>query len=158
MKIRRPGTLLFALAIPQIAGIVGSIASMPAIDMWYATLEKPFLTPPNWVFGPVWFVLYLLMGVSWYLVLKKGWHRERVRTASFLFIVQLVLNSIWSYLFFGLQLPAYALVDIIFILPLIGFTAHVFEEVDHRAGLLLIPYFLWVSFATYLNAAIWLLN
>ncbi|PIR74043.1 MAG: hypothetical protein COU35_04340 [Candidatus Magasanikbacteria bacterium CG10_big_fil_rev_8_21_14_0_10_47_10] len=158
MKIRHPFALIGALALPQLAGIIGSIATAPAIDYWYASLNKPALNPPNWIFGPAWFFLFILMGIAWYLILQKGWHRERVRSASFLFLIQLAVNSLWSIVFFGFKSPGFALIVIIFFLPLIGFTTITFDRVDKRAAALLLPYMAWVAFATYLNAVIWLIN
>lgn len=158
MKVSKPMTLLFSLAVPQLAGIIASVATAPAIGSWYEGLQKPLSTPPNWIFAPAWIFLYVLMGVAWYLVLIHRWHRAEVRTASFLFLIQLALNILWTIIFFGLKEPAWAFVDILFLLPLITLTAHAFDRLDRRAGWLMVPYILWVVFATYLSGALWLLN
>ena len=113
MKIKHFSKLIAAVVICQFAGIVGSFFTAPAIPGWYETLVRPALNPPSWVFGPVWLTLYFLMGISLYLVWQKGLKRKEVQIAMSVFGVQLVLNATWSVLFFGLQNPALALVDIV---------------------------------------------
>lgn len=142
----------------EAVGILGTIFTNPSIPTWYASLNKPFFSPPNWIFGPVWTLLYFLMGISFYLVLKKGWNKKNVRTALGFFLAQLSLNFIWSPLFFGLQSPLLGLITIIAMWVLIVITMKKFRKISKPAFYLLIPYLLWVSFATILNAFILILN
>jgi benzodiazapine receptor len=122
---------------------------------WYAALAKPAWTPPGWLFGPVWTVLYVMIAISAWLV----WQRQRrVSPALALWGAQLVLNGIWSWLFFGLERPGLAAIDIVVLLAMIIATALAFARVSRPAALLLVPYAIWVSFATALNLAIWRLN
>lgn len=139
------------------AGILGSFFTISSIPAWYATLNKPFFSPPNWVFGPVWTILYILMGISLYLVISK---KEKVKSKKGInmFLIQLVLNVLWSVIFFGMKNPALALVDILALWVAIILTIKSFSEINKLAGKLLIPYLLWVSFASILNLAIVLLN
>lgn len=125
---------------------------------WYDALIKPALNPPSWIFSPVWTVLYIMMALSAFLVWKKGWKRKEVRIALAMFGVQLALNLIWSPLFFGLQNPLLAFVDIVLMLAAIIWTIVLFYKLSRFAAYLLIPYLIWVSFATYLNFSIWWLN
>ena len=122
---------------------------------WYDGLDKPPGNPPGWVFGPVWTALYLMIAVA-------GWRIWRVqrrwRPALWLWLAQLLANALWSYLFFGLQRPGLALVDITVLLVLIAWTIVRFKPIDHLAAWLMVPYWLWVFFATYLNASLWYLN
>ena len=148
--------LILAILICQLAGIVGSIFTSPSIQTWYATLQKPVFTPPSWLFAPAWITLYTLMGISLYLVWNK--RDKRVKEAISIFFVQLVLNSIWSILFFGLQSPFLAFIEIIILWIAILFTILKFYRISKNAGLLLIPYIIWVSFALILNFSIWWLN
>lgn len=153
--------LILALIIPQLAGFLGSIANITAIDTWYTTLNRPELNPPNWIFAPVWTTLFLLMGWALYLVWQKrpwGGINKKVELALFIFYTQLIFNIAWSYLFFYFQSPVFALLDIVVLWVLILLNIIFFLKVDWRAGVLLIPYLLWVSFASYLNYAIFLLN
>ena len=142
----------------QLAGIIGSVFTFQAIPGWYADLARPDFAPPNWVFGPVWTTLYTLMGISAYLVLRKGLKRKGVRTALGVFGTQLVLNALWSILFFGLRSPFYAFIEIIVLWASIAASIALFWKISKTAGLLLIPYILWVSFAAILNFYIWMLN
>jgi len=150
--------LLICLFGCQLAGVIGSLATMPAIPTWYAALQKPFFTPPNWLFAPAWTTLYLLMGVAAFLVWRRGWTESRVKMALSIFIIQLVLNTLWSFAFFGLESPLYGLVVIAALLVLIVLTMVSFFRVSAAAGWLLLPYLLWVSFATALNTAVLILN
>lgn len=134
------------------AGLVGSQFQPGA---WYAALQKPPLTPPNWVFGPVWSALYLAMGIAAWLV----WRMSGVRSLALkLWVLQLILNALWSWLYFGLQQPGWALIEIAVLLAAILSTAVLFYRVRPLAGWLLVPYAAWVSFAAYLNAGFWWLN
>lgn len=155
------GNLLkFAVSIIAVflAGLIGSLVTDPAISTWYAGLRKPFFQPPNWLFGPVWTALYLAMAIALFLVWRQGWSLPRVRTGLILFGVQLLLNSLWSVLFFGLRSPLTALIEIFLLWVTILLTMIVFFELSTIAGILLVPYLLWTSFATILNAAIVYLN
>lgn len=140
------------------AGAIGGLATAPAIPGWYASLNKPAFNPPNWVFGPVWTMLYVLMGVAAYLVYEKGAGKREVRMALALFGTQLGLNVLWSLLFFGLQSPLFGLVCIALLWFAIAATIIRFYPLSRPAGALLAPYLLWVSFASILNFYIWVLN
>lgn len=140
------------------AGIIGSLFTTPAIPTWYLALQKPSIAPPNWIFGPVWTTLYLLMGISLYLVSKAGLGSINVRRSLVMFSIQLALNVLWSYLFFGLRSPRLGLIEIIAMWVAILITMVFFQRVSRAAALLLVPYLLWVSFASYLNYLIMILN
>ena len=150
--------LVIAVVVAEFAGIIGSVFTISAIPTWYAMLAKPALNPPSWIFGPVWTMLYILMGIAAFLVWRKGWNSKGVKTALSLFGLQLVLNALWSIIFFGLHNPAWALVDIIAMWIVIVATIAVFARISRSAAWLLAPYIAWVSFALYLNYAIWRLN
>ena len=139
------------------AGILGALTTSPNTQ-WFQSLNKPFFQPPNWLFGPVWTVLYILMSVSIWLISKQGFKTKIAKQALYLFITQLVLNSLWSLVYFGMQQILGAFVLIIFIWIFILLTIIWFSKINKVAGYLLLPYILWVSFATVLNAALWLLN
>lgn len=157
-KASRPLRWIIAIAVSQLAGIIGSIFTAPAISGWYASLAKPELAPPNWVFGPVWITLFVLMGIAAALVWEKGIARKDVRTALAFFGIQLALNAGWSAVFFGLRSPGAAFVEIILLWLAIMATMVSFAKVSRLATWLLLPYILWVSFAGYLTLAIWRLN
>ena len=124
---------------------------------WYRSIAKPSWTPPGWLFGPVWTLLYLMIGVAGYLAF--GQTDGRVRTIAFtVYGLQLLLNALWSWLFFGLERPGLAFVDIVALLALIGLNIALFLPISRTAGLLLVPYALWVTFASALNLSIWRLN
>jgi benzodiazapine receptor len=151
--------LLVACAASLSPGLIGSLVMVGGgPQSWYATLAKPSFTPPSWVFGPVWTLLYLLMGVAAFLVWRKGLASAGVKTALAWFLVQLGLNAAWTPVFFGLHRIGLALVVIVLLLAAIVVTTDRFLRVSRPAGLLLVPYLLWVSFATVLNAALWHLN
>ncbi len=151
----RQGLVLVGfIALCLAAGALGAAVTAPAIPTWYATLAKPSFNPPNWIFAPVWTTLYVLMAIAAWLV----WRRGNARTPLTLFAVQLVLNSAWSLLFFGLHRVDLALLDIVLMLAAIAATALSFRPRSAVAALLLVPYLAWVSFATVLNFAIWRLN
>jgi tryptophan-rich sensory protein len=135
---------------------IGSCFTTPRIPGWYAALAKPWWTPPNWVFGPVWSVLYAMMGVGAWLVWRRG--GPEIRLALTLFAVQLALNVAWSGLFFALRLPGAASAEILLLWLVIGATTVCFGRISTAAGLLMVPYFAWVGFAAILNLAIWRLN
>jgi benzodiazapine receptor len=150
--------LIVSIVVCQIAGLIGYLFTRPAIPTWYASLRKPFFTPPDWIFGPVWIILYILMGIAASLVWQKGLDQKDTRYALLLFGVQLVLNALWSILFFGLKSPLAGLIGIVLLALAILLTIQKFLGVSRPAGILLIPYFLWVSFASGLNLSIWYLN
>ncbi len=142
----------------ELVGLVGTPFTISAIPTWYSSLNKPFFAPPNWIFGPVWTVLYFLMGVAFYLIWKQDWKKKKVKKAGMYFLAQLALNSIWSPIFFGLRSPLLGLIVIVAMWALIVMTMKKFYPLSRLAFYLLVPYLLWVSFATILNAAIALLN
>jgi tryptophan-rich sensory protein len=145
------------LALVFAAAAAGAAFTAPAIPTWYAGLRKPSLTPPNWVFGPVWTLLYVMMAVAAWLVWRRGgWVGARVALA--LFVVQLAFNVGWSALFFGLKLPGAAFAEIVILWLLILLTALRFRRHSAAGSLLLAPYLLWVSFAGWLNYQVWRLN
>jgi benzodiazapine receptor len=158
MRIKDPFKLVLSIAVCQMAGIVGSFFTSPAIPTWYASLQKPAFTPPSWVFAPVWVTLFTLMGISLYLVWTGGLDKKGVKTALSLFGIQLLLNALWSFLFFGLKNPFYAFIEIIFLWILIALTTAKFYGVSKRAAYPMVPYLLWVTFAAILNFHVWMLN
>ena len=149
MKINNFFKLVITIAISEAAGIIGVFFTTPSIAGWYADIVKPALNPPAWVFGPVWTTLFALMGIAAFLVWKKGLD---------IFLCQLVLNTLWSIIFFGLHSPGGALIEIVFLWIAILATIIAFYKISPLASGLLVPYILWVSFATYLNYSIWALN
>jgi len=158
MKPREIGiAALFVLAC-LLAGFIGSFFTMPSIQGWYASLSKPPFNPPNWVFGPVWTILYILMGIAAYLVFSKGLKKKGVKDALAFFGIQLLFNVLWSLLFFGMRSPLYGMICIIALWFMIALTMAKFYEISKAAGLLFVPYILWVSFASILNLFIWMLN
>lgn len=147
-------TLILSVVLCLCAGAIGGLFTTTGVDSWYASIVKPSFNPPNWVFGPVWTVLYILMGISLYLAIRK----EASRLALVTFMVQLGLNTLWSFLFFGLASPLLALICILALWVSILTCIVLFYRTSRTAAYLLIPYLLWVSFATLLNWAILLLN
>jgi tryptophan-rich sensory protein len=150
--------LIIAVAAPVVVGGLSGLATAQGVSTWYPTLVKPSFNPPAWVFGPVWTVLYIMMGVAAFLVWRRGIDASGVKVALAVFVVQLALNGLWSILFFGMHSPGWALVEIIVLWVAIGATVWSFWRVAPAAGLLLLPYWAWVSFATILNASLWWLN
>lgn len=142
----------------ELVGFLGTPFTFSAIPTWYATLNKPFFAPPNWIFGPVWTLLYFLMGVSFFLIWRQGWKKKKLVIARNYFLAQLGLNFIWTPIFFGLRAPLFGLLVIVALWVLILLTMKKFYPLSRIACYLLIPYLLWVSFATLLNAAIVVLN
>jgi benzodiazapine receptor len=145
------------LACFAAAGI-GSLFTFKAIPNWYAGLKKPPYTPPNWAFGPVWTILYILMGISVFIVWRKGLTTDGALLAFILFCIQLAVNAIWSIIFFGMKSKGGGVITIIVLWLLIVATMTASFRVSGWAGLLLIPYIVWVSIASYLNIGVWLLN
>jgi len=150
--------VIISIVVCEGAGLIGSIATTPAIPTWYAALEKPSFTPPNSVFAPVWISLYLLMGIAASLVWRKGSENRPVKLALCVFLMQLILNVLWSVVFFGLESPLYGLVIIILLWIAIIVTIVKFFKISIPAGALLIPYIGWVTVAALLNGYIWMLN
>ena len=138
-----------------VTGFIGGSATQNSIDTWYATLVKPSWNPPNWVFAPVWTLLYIMMGVAAWLVWKT---RDRIGPAMVLFGAQLVFNLGWSLIFFGLRSPGLALIEVVFLWGSVLLTMLAFFGRSLAAGWLFVPYLAWVSFAAILNFAIWRLN
>ncbi len=157
-KLAEIARVVASILICQGAGLIGSIFTTPAIPTWYATLRKPPFSPPNWLFAPVWITLFTLMGVSAFLVWRKGLGDPQVKVALSIFLVQLILNTLWSVVFFGLRSPLGGLIVISILWVAILLTILNFSKVSMAAGLLLVPYILWVSFAALLNLFIWRLN
>lgn len=158
MTVNNIAKLIFALVVCQLAGVVGSIFTTPSIPTWYASLQKPFFTPPSWLFAPVWITLFILMGVSVYLIWVKGVKNKQVKIALLIFGIQLVLNVLWSFLFFGLHSPFYGFIDIVVLWVAIALTILKFFNISRKAGALLLPYIVWVTIAMALNFYIWMLN
>lgn len=158
MKIPNFLKLIIAIVISELAGIIGSVFTTSSVSGWYAGIIKPTFNPPAWVFGPVWTMLFVLMGIASFVIWKKGLERRDVKIALCIFIGQLVLNTLWSIIFFGLHSPGGAFIEIIFLWLTILLTIFVFAKISRVAAWLLIPYVLWVSFAMYLNYSIWMLN
>lgn len=150
--------LLISIIICQAAGIIGSFFTRPNIPTWYATLKKPGIAPPNWVFAPVWTILFLLMAIALYLIWRQGLNNPSVRTAFMVFILQLIINILWSVIFFYFMFPLGGFVVIIALWLLILVTVIHFYNISRVAGILLLPYLLWVSFASVLNFMLWRLN
>ncbi len=150
--------LFSSIIICQLAGFIGSLFTTSSIPRWYANINKPSFNPPNWVFAPVWTTLYLIMGISLFLVWRTGLNEKEVKIAVAVFAFQLALNALWSFLFFGLESPFSAFIEIIFLWASILVSIILFLRISRIAGYLLIPYLLWVSFASVLNFAIWRLN
>ncbi len=147
---------LFAILICLAVGGVAGFVTIDAVKTWYLTLNKPSWNPPNYLFGPVWTTLYILMGIAWGIVWSSN-ATEKPRAMQF-FIIQLVFNFFWSITFFGMHNILLALFDIVALWIMILLTIIVFNRINKTAAALLVPYILWVSFATVLNFSIWMLN
>ena len=147
-------SVLVCLAI----GFLSSIATQSSVNDWYVTLNKPSFTPPNYLFAPVWTALYIMMGVAAGIVWSKGYHHIWVKTALYHFVFQLLLNALWSIVFFGLKNPLGGMVVILALLTMIILTIKWFRVISKPAALLMVPYVLWVAFASALNYKIWELN
>jgi len=148
--------LLITILVPQLLGGLGALVTVASIGSWYQSIEKPFFTPPSWVFGPAWTVLYLMMGFAAFLIWKADHSLKKM--ALGIFAAQLVLNALWSPAFFGLESPILGLVIIIPLWVLILMCIKIFFLINKTAAYLMVPYILWVSFATLLNVSIWYLN
>jgi tryptophan-rich sensory protein len=150
--------ILVSILICELAGVIGSVFTTPSIPGWYAGLTKSPLNPPNWIFAPVWITLYALMGISAYLIYESGKRKKEVRIALAVFAVQLVLNTLWSIVFFGAHMMFAAIIVILLLWGMILVTILLFYRISKTAAYLLIPYILWVSFATVLNISLYILN
>jgi translocator protein len=137
---------------------LGSVFTLPSIPGWYSTLHKPFFNPPNWIFGPVWTILFFLMGVSFYIVWTENINNKKKESAIKIFILQLVLNLLWSLAFFGLHQPLLAMAIIVILWLSIFMTIKYFYKISRLSAYLLYPYIAWVSFASILNFTIVILN
>lgn len=154
MKIKK---LILAIALPWVAGAIGSIATFEGVRDWYPTLIKPWFTPPSWVFGPVWTTLYLMMGVAFYLVLT-GKKSKFKASAQKWFVFQLFLNAGWSVVFFAMRNLWLASIEIVVLWLAILMTIWQFRKVSSAAALLLVPYILWVTLASFLTFGVFFLN
>lgn len=156
------GTLrtIGCILLCEAAGLVGAAFTRRSVKSWYPTLRKPSFTPPSWLFAPAWTLLYLLMGIALSMILfpEEGTASGANEAALAFFFAQLLVNAAWSFLFFGLRRPLAGLVGIVLLWCLIAATIALFWRLSPLAGALLVPYLLWVSFATLLNASIWRLN
>ena len=150
--------LVIWLIVSFVPGFIGSMFTSPSIPVWYASLNKPWFTPPGAFIGFAWTILYLLMGTAAYFVWEKGYQNNAVKFALTIFIIQLILNGLWSYIFFGQHLILAAFIEIIILWLFILWVIILFFPISSIAGWLLIPYILWVSFASFLNFTVWMLN
>lgn len=152
--------LVISLALPHAAGLLGSFFTVSSVSTWYVSLAKPSFNPPNWIFGPVWLLLYTLMGISIYLIWQdiKWYKKKKVKKAWKLFWIHLIFNASWSIIFFGLHSPGLAFVNIVVLWTLIAILMTKFQAINKVATYLLVPYWFWVGFAVVLNFSIWKLN
>lgn len=158
MKIPENLKLPISIGICILIGFLSGFSTADSISGWYSTLEKPFFNPPNQIFGPIWTILYILMGFAAGSIWKASVPENEKKRALLIFGLQLLINALWSILFFGLQSPLLALIDIIILLMLIEYTIKLFKPINKISAWLLYPYLLWVSFATILNLSIIILN
>ena len=158
MSLKNLGKLLVSIIVAEADGLIGSLATYPAIGTWYSTLVKPSFNPPNWIFGPVWTILYILMGVALYLVWEKGTKKKEVRTAMWVYFIHLAINTLWSVVFFGLHSLFGGFIVILILLGFIIVLMKLFYPINRWSTYLMAPYLVWVSFATILNTTLWLLN
>ena len=150
--------LIISLLIPLAIGGIAGFFSSGAIKGWYTQIVKPVFNPPNWIFGPMWTLLYILMGIACYLIWVSNADKKTKTTALGIYAIQLLLNFMWSFLFFYFHNPAFALIDIVLMIVAISATIYYFSKISKNAAWLLFPYLLWVMFATALNFEIWRLN
>ena len=157
-KTKAGGILIGSVLLCNCAGLLGSLFTTTGPGSWYSTLIKPAFNPPAWIFAPVWTLLYILMGISLYLVIMEGMKGRDVRIPLLIFAIQLILNILWSYAFFGLESTFFGLLVILILWISIVATMILFYPVRKAAAWLLVPYILWVSFATILTSTIYSLN
>lgn len=150
--------IVLSVAVCLVIGAIGAFATQASINDWYTTINKPFFNPPNWIFAPVWTILYTMMGIAAALVWHQGLAKEGVKSALIVFVVQFILNALWSTVFFGMRQPLYALFVIIALWIMLLLCIQKFMKINKTAGSLLVPYLLWISFATILNFSIYWLN
>jgi benzodiazapine receptor len=152
---------VISIIVCESVGIIGSFFTFSSVTNWFPTLVKPWFSPPSWLFGPVWIIMYFLMGLSLYIIWnsKAELSKQKYRKQFFiLFGIQLILNALWSFLFFGLKTPIYGLIDILFLDIVVAMTIIYAYRVSKYAAILLAPYMVWITFATLLNFEIVLLN
>ncbi|MFA5098800.1 MAG: TspO/MBR family protein [Candidatus Paceibacterota bacterium] len=147
-----------SILLPLLAGFIGSFFTASTVSSWYQELIKPSFNPPGWIFGPVWTLLYIFMGLALYLVWQSEIENKKKKIAISVFAAQLALNVLWSVLFFGLKNPFWAFAEIVLLWVLILANLILFWKIKKSAGWLLLPYLFWVSFASVLNFSIWQLN
>lgn len=153
------GQLIIAILVSESAGIIGALFTVTAIPTWYAALAKPTFIPPSWLFGPVWTLLYFLMGISLYLILNKRKKKNTfVKEGLIFFAMQLVFNTAWSVIFFGFHSLSLAFIEISLLWGIIIATIVRFFDTDKLAACLLIPYLGWVTYAMALTLSVWFLN
>ena len=150
--------LIISIALPLLIGFSSSYFTITGVGSWYQTIQRPSWNPPNWVFGPVWTTLYIMMGIALFMVWKSDENYSLKRIAILLFSIQLIFNFFWSFIFFNQQRPGVAFGEIILLWIFILITIFVFAKVNKTAAWLLVPYISWVSFAAILNYSIWRLN
>jgi translocator protein len=150
--------LTVSVLLCQLAGLAGSFFTRASLDIWYKVLEKPFFNPPSWIFAPVWITLYFVMGISAFLIWDKGLDKPQIRNALGVFLSQLIINSSWSAVFFGMRNLLLSVIVIMLLWAAILWTMMKFYKISKIAALILAPYFCWVSFAAILNTAILFLN
>ena len=159
LHTKRIKKLLISVAIPLAIWFFGSYFTMTQIDTWYLTLNKPFFNPPNWIFWPVWTLLYILIGISFYLVWREKFGKKKKRQkVLWVYSIQLFLNFTWSMMFFYFQSPFLWLINILILWYFILWNIFLFHKIKPLSGYLLVPYLLWVTFATLLNFSIYILN
>ena len=156
--MKKFGKLICSVSVCLLTGFLGTFVTMDSVTTWYADLSRPSFTPPDWTFGVVWPILYVMMGISGFLIWERGINKRQVKVALGLFVLQLVLNGIWTPIFFGLHMIALALVEIVLLWVAILLTIIAFWRISKASTFLLFPYILWVSFAVVLNATFWYLN
>jgi translocator protein len=150
--------LLLSILVCEAVGVIGSLFTLGSISTWYASIQKPWFTPPNWVFGPVWITLFLLMGISLYLIWSSSKRNSTRKAALIFFVVQLALNLLWTILFFGQQFYFLGFAEILVLWGAIALTIATSLRVSKIAGYVLVPYISWVTIATLLNYYVWILN
>ena len=159
MKKINWGKILIVTLVCLLIGYLSSIPTRTSIENWYPTIQKPFFNPPNWIFAPIWTALYIMMGVACGIIwMKHQKNNPDTKNALMIFVFQLLLNALWSLLFFGLKNPLLAFIEIILLWFVIYETIKSFTKIDKMSGKLLYPYLIWVSFAAVLNGSIWYLN
>jgi len=150
--------LMCSVSVCLLTGFLGALVTTRSVTTWYADLSRPFFTPPDWAFGVVWPILYVMMGISAFLIWNRGIGRKQVKVALALFAFQLLLNGLWTPIFFGLHMLFLALVEILLLWAALLITILYFRKISKSAAILLLPYLLWLTFAVILNAAFYLLN